>query len=88
MSMIEVAIPRFLVGKKFTPTAITIVAAELTVRNRTELITIEWNSVRKSSAKHADADTVNQISNKRMKMKFNGHFVLTIDSFGIEPYTK
>lgn len=64
INMNDVAMPRYFVGKRFTATAITIFADEQQPRKRTKLVTVESNSVKMFSEKHAEADNNIQKANK------------------------
>lgn len=66
--MNEVAMPRNLVGNKFTPTAIAIFAHEAKQMNSKNPMTVHLNSVKMFSVTHATIDIVNQMP----KMKSDG----------------
>lgn len=55
----EVAIPRYFVGNKFTPTAIAIFAHEPKHMNSKKLIIVQLNSVKMFSVIHANIDINN-----------------------------
>lgn len=59
------AIPRYLLGKKFTPTANTIFELEQQLRNTTKLNTVQMKSVKMLIATHANADTIDQTPAKK-----------------------
>lgn len=56
----ELAIPRYLVGNKFTPTAKTIFELEQQLRNITKLSTVKLNSAKMFNAIQPIADKINQ----------------------------
>lgn len=56
----ELAIPRYLVGNKLTPTANTMFELEQQLRNSTKLSTVELNSVKIFNATHPTADKISQ----------------------------
>lgn len=92
--MNEVAIPRCLVGYKFTATDIAITEQMEQLRNRMKLITIEQNSVRMLSEKHDNAEIsiqtpeIHNMSLNRLfpnnlpRIKSNGQIVLHRTNFG------
>lgn len=57
----ELAMPRYLVGNKLTPTAKTMFELEQQLRNITKLSTVKLYSVKMFNATHPIADKINQI---------------------------
>lgn len=56
----ELAIPRYLVGNKLTPTAKTMFELEQQLKNITNDSTVKLYSVKMFNATHPIADTINQ----------------------------